>query len=43
MYHSVLKVKKIVGLSFSELSLKVASTYIPPQSSNICLQKTPEV
>ena len=39
MYHSVLKVKKIVGLSFSKLSLKVASAYMPPQSSNIRLQK----
>ena len=39
MYHSVLKVKKIAGLSFSKLSFKVASAYILPQSSNICLQK----
>ena len=28
MYHSVLKVKKITGLSFSKLSFKVASAYI---------------
>ena len=27
MHHSVLKVKKIVGLSFSKLSFKVASAY----------------
>ena len=39
MYHSVLKVKKIAGLSFSKLSFKVASAYMLPQSSNICLQK----
>ena len=36
MYHSVLvlKVKKIVGLSFSKLSFKVGSVYMLPQSSN---------
>ena len=28
MYYSVLKVKKIVGLSFSKLSFKVASAYM---------------
>ena len=39
MHHSVLKVKKIAGLSFLKLSFKVASAYILPQSSNICLQK----
>ena len=38
MYYSVLKVKKIVDLSFSKLTCKVASTYMLPQSSNICLQ-----
>ena len=31
--------KKIAGLSFSKLSFKVASAYMLPQSSNICLQK----
>ena len=36
MYHSVVK---IVGLSFSKLSFKVASAYMLPQSSGICLQK----
>ena len=39
MYHSVLEVKKIVGLSFSKLSFKVASAYILQQSNDICLQK----
>ena len=41
MYHSVtvVKVKKIVVLSFSKLSFKVASAYMLPQSSDICLQK----
>ena len=33
------KLKKIAGLSFSKLSFKVASAYMLPQSSNICLQK----
>ena len=33
MYHSVLKLKKIVGLSFSKLSFKLASVYTLPQSS----------
>ena len=37
MYHStVLKVKKIAGLSFSKLSFKEASAYMLPQSANIC-------
>ena len=39
MYHCIVKIKKIVDLSFSKLSFKVASAYILPQSSNICLQK----
>ena len=39
MYHSVVKVKKIVVFSFSKLSFKVASAYMLPQSSDICLQK----
>ena len=40
MYHSVVKVlKKIAVLSFSKLSFKVASVYMLPQSSDICLQK----
>ena len=39
MYHSVVKVKKIAVLSFSKLSFKVASAYMLPQSSDICLQK----
>ena len=38
MYHSVVKVKKIVGLSFSKLSFKVSSVYILLYSSDICLQ-----
>ena len=39
MYHSVVEVKKIAVLNFSKLSLKVASAYMLPQSSDICLQK----
>ena len=40
MYHSVVKVyKKIAVLSFSKLSFKLASAYMLPQSSDICLQK----
>ena len=39
MYHSVVKVKKIPFLNFSKLSLKGASAYMLPQSSDICLQK----
>ena len=39
VYHSVVKVKKIAVLSFSKLSFKVASAYMLPQSSDICLQK----
>ena len=39
MYHYVLKVQKNCGLEFSKLSYKVASAYILPQNSNICLQK----
>ena len=39
MHHSVLEVKKIVGLSISKLSFKVASAYILQQSNDICLQK----
>ena len=33
------ELKKIMGLSFSKLSFKVASAYVLPQSSDICLQK----
>ena len=43
MYHSVQKINKIMRLSFSKLSFKVASAYILQQSSDICLQKTPGV
>ena len=39
MYHSVVKVYKIAVLSFSKFSFKVASAYMLPQSSDICLQK----
>ena len=39
VYHSVVKVKKNRGLEFSKLSFKVASAYMLPQSSDICLQK----
>ena len=35
MYHSVVKVKKIVVFSFSKLSFKVASAYMLPRSSDI--------
>ena len=35
MYHSVLKVLKNVGLSFSTLSFKLASVYVLPQSSDL--------
>ena len=35
MYSSVVKVKKIAGLSFSKLSFKVASVYILTQSSDM--------
>ena len=34
MYHSVVKVKKITGLSFSKLSFKVASVIMLPQSND---------
>ena len=37
MYHSVVEVKKIVVLSFSKISFKVASPYMLPQSSNMYL------
>ena len=40
MYHSVVKVKKVVVMNFSKLSLKVASGYMLPQSSDVCLQKS---
>ena len=43
MYHSVAKVKKITGLSFSKLGFKVASAYMLPQSSDICLQKSSDM
>ena len=36
MYHSTMKVLKIVGLSFSKLNFKVASAIKLPQSSHIC-------
>ena len=40
MYHSVVKVKKKIAiLIFSKLSFKVASSYMLPESSDICLQK----
>ena len=37
MYHSVVKVKKIVGFSFSKLSFKVVSvySYMLPQISDM--------
>ena len=35
MYHSIVKVLKIVGLSFSKLSFKVASVYMLPQRNDI--------
>ena len=38
MYHSVVKVIKNRDLEFTELSLKVASAYMLPQSSDICLR-----
>ena len=37
MYHSVVKVKNIMVLSFSKLSFKVASVYMLPQSSDTYL------
>ena len=39
MYLSVLKVKKSCGLDFFKIKLQTSSAYIPPQSSNICLQQ----
>ena len=39
MCPSVVKVKKIAGLSFLKLSFKVVSAYLLLQSSDICLQK----
>ena len=35
MYHSVMSFKKVVGLSFSKLSFKIASIYILTQSSDM--------
>ena len=34
MYHSVVKVKRIIVLSVSKLSFKVAFAYMLPQSSD---------
>ena len=34
MYHSIVKIKNFVVLSFSILSFKVASVYMLPQSSD---------
>ena len=33
------KIEKIAGFSFSQVSFNVASAYMLPQSSDICLQK----
>ena len=35
MYHSIVSFKKIVVLSFSKLSFKVASVYMLPQRNDI--------
>ena len=40
MYHSVLEVKKIAGLSFFKIKLQVASAYILQQSSDMLNKNT---